>query len=152
MFYKVDEKGNQIRNQVVLDCSADEMLTEQSHKDEVDINQIIKRHAKQGELIARTAMLNTTDYRFDDVTGNDFMEASLIIAKAQQSFDQMPHKVRDRFDNNPAKFLDFVQNPENGKELYEMGLAERVPTTTPIQVQVMNQTEPEVKSPETPEA
>ena len=35
-----------------------------------------------------------------------------------------PSKARTKFDNDPGKFLDFVQNPDNELEFYELGLTD----------------------------
>lgn len=142
-----NEDGSIKRYRVVVDCSNDDLITEQSHKEEVNINNIVRRHGI--DLIAKTAMLQSSDYQFDDVTGNDFQEAMQKVAKATQSFQNMPSELRKRFDNSPAKFLDFVQNPDNIDEVVNMGLAKRRPEIQPIEVAVVNQS-PE--NPETPTA
>ena len=136
-----------------LDCQAaieagEPVLTEQSHKDEVDINKIIKRHGM--DLIRKTAMLQSQDFQFDDVSGNDFQEAMQIITKAQQTFDNMPSALRQQFNNSPAEYLDFVQNPENNDRMVEMGLAQRTPIPEPIQVIVTNPEPIAEPNPETP--
>lgn len=116
----------------VVDCSNDEIIVEQSHKEEVDINNIIKRHGM--DLIQKTAALRAPDMQFDDVTGNDFQEAMNIILKAEGTFMDLPSKVRKQFNNSPAEFLDFVQNPDNEQALIDMGLAhapEPVPAPAP---------------------
>lgn len=143
MFAKYDENGDLIRNKVVIDCSDDEPITEQSHKSEVDINNIIRRHGT--DMIQKTAMLQSQTFQFDDVTGNDFQEAMFKINKAQESFDSLPSQIRKRFDNNPAVFLDYVQNPDNLAEMRDLGLAQRLPDPAqPIEVVVTNpETPPE---------
>jgi hypothetical protein len=151
--YILDESGNmiQIRNRVVVDCQKaiedgeEEILVEQSHKDEVDINKIVKRHGV--DLIAKTAMLQSNEFQFDDVTGNDFQEAMFKITKAQTTFDQLPSKLRSKFNNSVAEYLDFVQNPDNRDQMIEMGLMNKpAPEPEPVQVVVTN-LEPD---PETP--
>lgn len=142
MFTKVDESGNLIRNQVGIDCSGDEPLTEQAHKQEVDINQIIRRHGI--DMIQKTAMLASREFQFDDVTGNDFQEAMEKVLKAQHTFESLPSQIRKEFDHNPAVFLDFVQNPENADRMVELGLANKQVEPQPVQVMVMNpETPPE---------
>lgn len=143
-FYRTDEEGNIIRRRVGLKCPED-VITEQAHKAEVDINNIVKRHGV--DLIAKTQQLQSAEYVWDDIQGNDFQEAMLKVTKAQQNFDAMPSKVRKQFNNNPAEFMDFVQNPQNAEKLVEMGLAQREPLQQPIQVEVTN---PTTTNPETP--
>lgn len=139
-------KDKNLRHRVVVDCSDDIPITEQNHKAEVNINNIVSRHGM--DLINKVAAMQLPNMHFDDVTGNDFMEASLIIRKAEQSFSKMPSKIRKEFDNNPALFLDFVQNPDNKDKLVEMGLANAPkPAPAPVMVTISNP-----PSPETPEA
>jgi hypothetical protein len=119
-FYRYDENGNVIRNRVITTCD-DESLTEQSHVKETDVNQIVKRHGK--DLIQKANELMSTNFQMDNIPGNDFHESMMIIQKASKSFSQMPSQVRKQFDNDPAKFLDFVQNPANAEAMVTMGLA-----------------------------
>lgn len=135
MFIRVNKKGDQVRRRVCLDCSNDEPIVEQSHKAEVDINNIVKRHGM--DLIQKTALLQSKLYQFDDVTGNDFQEAMFKVAKAKESFLRMPSEIRKRFDNDAAKFLDFVQNPDNSEQLVEMGLALPPVPDDPVSVRVI---------------
>jgi phage internal scaffolding protein len=139
MFTKYDKDGNQRRTPVYVDCSEDKIIVEQNHKEEVNINNIVKRHGI--DLIAKTAALQEKEYMFDDIPGNDFQEAMAIIGKAQKSFDAMPSEVRKTFNNNPAEFLDFVQNPDNKDTLIEMGLAVKPAEVQPVEVVVTNQPE-----------
>lgn len=146
-FARFDADGKQIRNQVTVDCSDDEIITEQSHKDEVNINNIVRRHGGNMELIQKTSMLQRPDFQFDEMPGNDFQEAMLIVTKAQQTFESLPSGVRKQFNNNPAEFLDYVQNPENIDGMIKLGLAERLPAVQPVQVEITN---PPVQQAETP--
>jgi len=127
--------GLLIRNRVQFEPDLDEEIrVEQNHKDEVNINNIVKRHGL--DLIAKTAAMQT--FTFDDNPNNDFQETMNAILKAKDSFASIPSEIRKRFDNSPAKFLDFVRNPENKDELVNLGLAQRPPETPIVQVQVMN--------------
>lgn len=147
MFSRVDKNGKPYRyTKAVCDCSKDEPITEQSHKKEVDINNIIKRHGM--DMIQKTAMLQQQDYMFDDIPGNDFQEAMNIVNRAQAAFDSLPSLIRKEFDNNPAMYLDFVQNPDNADRMVELGLAEKPAVQEPVQVVVTN--EPVQQVSETP--
>jgi phage internal scaffolding protein len=146
MRYKETKDGLKLdRKKVVIDCSNDEILTEQSHAREVNINQIIKRHGI--DLIAKTNAVLKPTFRFDDVSGNDFTEAMNILTNAQKTFGSLPSEIRKEFDNSPAQFLDFVQNPDNQDKMIEMGLAQRIPEEQPINVNVVNQTPTESETP-----
>jgi phage internal scaffolding protein len=134
MFRKYDTDGNQLG----IDAGGhvfEESKTEQSHKSEVDINNIVKR-AGAGELIAKVNALQ--EWTYDDVTNNDFQEAMNAIIKARDTFSSVPSQIRKRFDNDPAQFMDFVRNPDNKQELVEMGLANAEVKQGPIEVVVTN--------------
>lgn len=138
-FRKYYEDGTHIRNRVNVDCSEDKILVEQSHKEEVDINNIVRRHGI--DLLQKVAALQQPQW--DEVPGNDFQESMLIITKAQQTFEKLPSKIRKQFNNNPGEFLDYVQNPDNQDGLVDLGLATRKPVETPIEVKVVTEPEPE---------
>jgi len=131
----------------VIDCQkaieeGEEVRVEQSHKDEVNINNIVKR-AGGMELVAKVAALQ--EFQYDDVTGNDFQESMNALIKARDTFQNVPKEIRKRFDNDPARFMDFVHNPDNRDELINMGLMNAPEVVTPVEVVVTN-------PPETPPA
>ena len=47
-----------------------------------------------------------------------------IVTRAQQMFEELPSKIRNKFKNDPSAFLDFVADPLNRPEMDEMGLTE----------------------------
>jgi phage internal scaffolding protein len=144
-FYKYDENGDRvIRKGKGKDCQAaieagEEVRVEQSHKEEVDINNIVRKHG--ADYIQKVAKLS--EWRYDDVTGNDFQESMNALIKARDTFADVPSSIRKQFDNDPAKFLDFVQNPDNAAAMVEMGLAVKQEPEPPVEVAV-------VSAPETP--
>lgn len=142
-FARLDADGNPYKHAVYVDCQKaiadgeEVILVEQNHKPECDINRIIQKHGM--DLIRKTAAMMEPAMHFDDVTGNDFQEAMEKVQRAKKGFMAMPSQIRDQFDNNPAKFLDFVQNPDNLPQLQEWGLAQRpAPPPAPIEVIVTN--------------
>lgn len=92
--------------------------TEQSHKTQCDINYILKDYQTKG--IIRHANKNAG--RYDDINVADFQEAMFLVKEAQQMFDDLPSQLRNKFGNDPAQFLGFVQNPDNADEMAELGL------------------------------
>lgn len=126
-----------------IDCSKDEILTEQSHKSEVDINNIVKRHGI--DLIQQTAALAASTLVFDDVTGNDYQEAMNKVIRAQDSFARLPSQLRARFNNDAAQFLDFIIDPKNMQEMRQLGLANpEQPAPQPVRVEITNPVTPPV--------
>jgi phage internal scaffolding protein len=119
---------------VGLDCG--EGLTEQSHKRECDMNYILADYARTG-IVRHVAKHQG---RYDDVTVQDFQEAMFLVKGAQDMFLELPAETRKEFDNDPVKFLDYVQDPANKEKLKEKGLlggndglkADGTPSAAPI--------------------
>ncbi len=107
------------KNPVRLSMDGQKTRTHQSGKDEVDINKLMEKYVKTGVLDHQKEYGG--DYGF--ATSMDLLEALTTVQKANEMFDDLPAKVRTKFDNEPGQFLDFVQDPENHEELVEMGLA-----------------------------
>lgn len=96
----------------------DESLAKQSFGNEVDINTIVDRFGLSGELPIGIRMPS-----YGDFTGiADFHSAVNAVALAHESFDAMPAKVRARFKNDPAEFLEFVADANNIVEARKLGL------------------------------
>jgi phage internal scaffolding protein len=104
---------------------------EQHHAEATNINNIIKSFQKTGALEHQTKH----EARYGEMTGNDFHEAMNIVSSARSMFEELPSKVRNLVDNDPGKFYDYVQNPENKDSLIELGLADEsdFPINTPAE-------------------
>jgi len=92
--------------------------TKQSMKDECDINKIMAKYQRTG-LIAH-AQQHGGEYGFADSA--TFHEAMNVVSKANSMFAELPSTVRERFNGDPAQFLDFVQNPANENEMRSLGI------------------------------
>jgi len=68
--------------------------------------------------------INKHTPQYDFCTSTDLHESLNMIQTANDMFADLPSKARKEFDNDPAKFLDFVQNPDNKGKLYELGLSD----------------------------
>lgn len=98
--------------------------TKQSFRDECDINKIMKRfkNVMGADYLSRyQGYLNGQYGDFSNVT--DYRSAIDQVSQARAVFEALPSKVRSRFENDPAQFLDFVHNPMNHDELVNLGLA-----------------------------
>lgn len=102
-----------------------ESLTHQAHKRECDVNNIMAKFEKTGVLEHR----NTYQGEYADFTNApmDYQESLNQVLEAEEMFSSLPSKIRARFGNSPAAFLDFVDNPESGPEMVKMGLAVQQP-------------------------
>ena len=114
--------GKSVKPKTMID--PDTKLTEDNHKKEVDINQIMRKYQKTGAI----AHQNKYEGRYDDIPSLTLLEALNTVKQADTMFNELPSSVRKRVNNNPVEFLQFMQNPENEQEIYDLGLAERPPT------------------------
>jgi len=106
------------------DPGEDEGLVQQHMRDECDINIIMKRYEATGELTHVGGMAG--EYGdFSEVL--DYKTGLERIMEADTLFMELPASIRDRFNNDPAKFIDFAANPQNQEELRSMGLAPPLP-------------------------
>lgn len=102
-------------------------LTHQSFKAECDINNIMRKFEKTRLL----DHVNQHQGSYGDYLGYEDYQTSLNqIRDAQTAFLTVPAKIRAQFENDPAKFLRFVQDPANADSMVQMGLARR-PKTPP---------------------
>lgn len=102
-----------------LSFEGDKGLTKQSDAKDCDINAIFKRFERTGQL-PDAIFQNPLYGDFSNVP--DYQEALHIVRKAEEQFALLDVTIRNRFDNDPAKFLGFVQDPKNIDEMDKMGL------------------------------
>lgn len=123
--------------QAVSDATAlscpEESRTRQEFKDESDINTIIDRFGIGENPIDLQKWVTNVDI-YDAV--DDFQTAMNQVNTAKAQFDALPARVRTRFNNSPAAFVDFVSDASNVEEMILLGLAEkrveRVPEPPPV--------------------
>jgi len=92
--------------------------TQQSFRDECDINNILRQFNVTGQLPAGSVQPQYGD--FSGIT--DYQSALNAVMAAQESFLQLPAKVRAKFDNDPALFVEFASNEANRDEMKALGL------------------------------
>lgn len=108
--------------------------TQQQFADEADINNIVERFLKSGELPQTTPFPQSDEFQ----ETFDFQTSMNVIVQAERSFMELPAKTRARFQNDPQQFMEFMHNPENIDEMVKLNLAttrpktpEPTPTATP---------------------
>lgn len=102
----------------------------QSFVAECDINTILKQYSQTGQIRhmnAKAAMGTYADLP-DDV---DFQTSLHTVQAAQAAFATLPSKVRDRFANDPARFLEFMADASNAEEAAKLGLLSQPKETPP---------------------
>lgn len=111
-------------NETALHCP-EPTLTQQSQLEEADINFIFAKFTRTGEL-----PMGAIQPMYGDFSGiTDYGSALRALKDADVAFMQLDAKVRARFDNEPARLLDFLADPSNRAEAVSLGLV--VPTPTP---------------------
>ena len=94
-----------------------ESLTKQEFKDECDINIVLGRYQEV------RPWQHPPTLRFGEFAeAPDFLGAQLLVKAAEDQFLSLPAKVRDRFQHSPARFLEFVHDPNNIAEARSLGI------------------------------
>lgn len=92
--------------------------TLQSFKDEADINCIIARFENTGVLVDPTVPVSRVPQFGDYSEMPSYQEAQNVIVAANNAFNDLSAKIRERFGNDPAAYFDFVRNLKEGSDDY----------------------------------
>ena len=96
--------------------------TKQEFMRECDINNIVKNpQCVLPELIKANPQYGD----FSDLP--TYQDSLNVIATANDQFHLLSSRVRERFANDPAKFLEFCNDPKNAEEMRSLGLAKPNP-------------------------
>lgn len=96
--------------------------TKQSFKEECDINNILKKYGRTGQL---PDLIEKDPIYGDFSEPTSYQEAMNLVILANEQFANLSAKTRERFSNDPVKFLEFTNNPENIDEMVKLGLAKK---------------------------
>lgn len=122
----------------------DESRTDQSFREECDINTIVRNFGVTGNLPEQVR----TPLEGDFTTVTDYQTALNMVIEADAAFAQMPSAVRERFGNDAARFVAFASDPANLEECGKLGLAE--PRKRPPEPLAVRITEPTPNNPSNP--
>lgn len=112
----------------VVDCSGDEVLTQQSAASECDMNEIMRR-ALAGAVPSH---VNPAAPVYGSLIGmGDLRDAMNLVVKADAMFMELDPFLRKRFHNSPAELLDFVGDARNREEATKLGLLKVIPVPAP---------------------
>lgn len=113
-------------------------MTKQAHKDECDINKILKQYKQTGIVRHISAKAQQGQY-VDLPEPMEFQDALHVVMRSEEAFSSLPSAVRSRFHNDPQEFLAFTSDPANAKEMADLGLTTPPPPTPPpMRVEVVN--------------
>lgn len=115
-----------------------ETLTLQAHAEECDVNRIMARWEKTGQLPDN----GHREPQFGDVSEvPDLQSAQNIFIEAQACFGALDARVRARFGNSPVALYEWLADPENLEEAAKLGLFK------PEAVQRVNDEKNAIKTP-----
>lgn len=103
-----------------IDFSNEKSITKQCFKDECDINNIMSKYVKTGQL---PSLIKENPQYGDFSFPLDYQKALDLVSFADEQFSALPSGLRKKFSNDPVEFLNFVHDPSNIDEMYELGLA-----------------------------
>lgn len=101
--------------------------TKQSFKDQADINFIMGRYLRSGNV----DWLSRHEGTFGTVEPQTFHECMNVVSRAKEMFADLPSAVRKRFSNSPADFMAFMADSNNIAEMRKLGLAKPEPEAPP---------------------
>lgn len=101
----------------------DPSATLQSFKDDADINCIIARYENTGVLVDPTVPVSRTPEFGDFSEMPSYQDAQNVIIAARNAFDALPSKIRERFNNDPAAYFDFVRSLKEGSEEFDEAIS-----------------------------
>lgn len=113
--------------------------TKQSFADETDINAIMRKYRRTGEL----THLNAAKPTYGDFSDVDsYLEASNRVIAADADFQALSARIRARMHNSPAELLRFMADGDNLEEAVALGLVQK--PDPPAHPAVIPQPEPKV--------
>lgn len=96
--------------------------TDQSFKDDCDVNLILKRFMKTGQRLPQVTG------KYNDISEvPNLADALTQLNEAQHAFDNLPSFVRKRFGNSPVELVNFLKDPQNFEEGVKLGLLKKRP-------------------------
>jgi len=98
-------------------------MTIQSMAEDADINVMMERFKITGQMPQDPRPLYYGD--FTEIF--DFRSAQEAVIAANHAFNELPAKLRARFNNDPQAYLDFCEDPENEEEMIRLGMATKRP-------------------------
>lgn len=107
-------------------------LAKQEMQEACNINNLMSRYVKTGEI----THLNLVPPQYGDfTTATEYQDAMNALAQANQAFAELPVRVRNRFENDPAQLIDFMADQKNYEEGQQLGLYNPTPPPEPAVVE-----------------
>lgn len=106
--------------------------TKQSYAEDADINNIVARFLKTGQLPEN---IRTGGWVSSDFTKapENYMQAMRLVIDAREQFMSLPAKLRDKFKNDPHQLEEWLSDPDNLEDSYKYGLRVRPNVNVPAE-------------------
>lgn len=125
-----DQDQEELMGEAAATYNENVSLTEQHHKDEVDLNIVLARMGVTDGSIPPEIALNERFYG-DFTEPLDLRSALDAVNRAKEQFAMLPAALRRRFHNNPAELYEFVSDRDNTEEAVKLGLLTKTEEKTP---------------------
>jgi len=106
----------------------DKRGAQQHFLQETDINHLVKRFLKTGNLGTIGQSMAPV---YGVCTSADFQTMQNTIIDAQNAFMQLPPRIRRRFGNDPYQLLRFAEDAKNKDEAIKLGILPEPPPEAP---------------------
>jgi len=101
--------------------------TDQQWKKSCDVNEIVTKYKRTGQL----SHVRSQQPVYQDVSEiPDLLTSLTQVQKAKDAFLTVPAELRKKLDNDPVKFIEYLNEPSNNDEAIKYGLKNR-PTPPP---------------------
>lgn len=112
-----------VRRRVALRFTEDDVsMTDQSFKKECDINNIVAKFKKTRD----PSLLKQRQGVYADVSEyGDLSDAYMKVQNAEEAFATVPAALRAKLDNDPVKFIQYMNDPNNIEEAVQYGIMSR---------------------------
>lgn len=128
-----------------FDLENEPSLTDQSFKEESDINEILRRFGKTGELPENYRAPLSGDFS----NLQTYEEMQNAIADANSRFMEMPAELREKFENSPARLMNFLDDEKNRDEAIKLGIVNKPVERTRDVIQAVDELRTVLTTPKT---
>lgn len=124
----VNAKGELVEQEArpQMIAKPDEGRTVQADRNEADINKILARFEKSGMI---THLSKETPFYGDVSEFSGLQDCLIKVREADELFMGMSATIRERFENNPVKMVDFLADERNREEAISLGMVLPPPVT-----------------------
>lgn len=105
--------------------------TKQEFAAEADINTLLAKYEQTGMAPIPEGARQPIFGDFTNPALTDYAEAHRTMQGVGELMSRLPAKLRDRFDNDPLRVLQFVAKKDNRDEAIELGLINPPPPPPP---------------------